>query len=78
MSDSSGDTPADRSIEMTQPHPKHRREGVPYDGAPDLGLYAAALPTAPAAPPPGAGAPAAPDLAAMAEFGEDPDTELAG
>ncbi len=26
--------------EAAQPHPRHRRDGVPFDGAPDLGIFA--------------------------------------
>ncbi len=46
--------------------PKHRREGVPLDGAPDLGLYA----------PPGPAATEA--VVEFEEFGENPDTETKG
>lgn len=47
--------------DAAQPHPKHRRDGVPLDGAPDLGLFATgATPTQPAdagaSPADGAGA----------------------
>jgi hypothetical protein len=50
------------------PHhdPKHRREGVPLDGAPDLGLYASP------------GTPASGPTIDFEEFGENPDTETAG
>lgn len=65
--------------EATQPHPRHRRDGVPFDGAPDLGIFASSrLDTesghtvAHTVPPA-----ALPDLD-LTEFGENPDTELAG
>jgi hypothetical protein len=75
--------------EATQPHPRHRRDGVPFDGAPDLGIFASSrLDTnsadgtahvvsdaAPLAAP--LIEPDAPDLD-LTEFGEDPDVELAG
>lgn len=36
-----------------EPHqPKHRRDGVPLDGAPDLGLYTAPAPVVPERPSP--------------------------
>ena len=70
-------------LEDTQPHaPKHRRDGVPLDGAPDLGVFASGLrgePTdvidIPTAPTPWA---EPRDDVDLSEFGEDPDTELAG
>jgi hypothetical protein len=37
---SSPGIPADDWMDdADQPHPKHRRDGVPLDGAPDLGLF---------------------------------------
>ncbi|MCU1578784.1 MAG: hypothetical protein JWP19_988 [Rhodoglobus sp.] len=39
--------PANDWMEGTpQPHPKHRRDGVPLDGAPDLGLFGTGAPSA--------------------------------
>ena len=87
----------DQYDESTQPHPRHRRDGVPFDGAPDLGIFASsrldtnssdatAHTVADEAPAPGPISasvaapliePDAPDLD-LTEFGEDPDTELAG
>jgi hypothetical protein len=32
--------------DATQVHPKHRRDGVPLDGAPDLGLFGTGAPSA--------------------------------
>jgi len=65
--------------ESTEPHPRHRRDGVPFDGAPDLGVFASSrLDT-------NSGSltvhtveddPAA-DLD-LSDFGENPDIELAG
>jgi hypothetical protein len=77
--------------ESTQPHPRHRRDGVPFDGAPDLGIFASsrldtnsADPTAHTVSDP-LGASESTPLAEpesvdldLTEFGEDPDTELAG
>ena len=68
-------------LEETQPHvPKHRRDGVPLDGAPDLGVFASGLRDAPTGaidtPLPLLDRETAdPDLS---EFGENPDIELAG
>ena len=70
-------------LEDTQPHtPKHRRDGVPLDGAPDLGVFASGLRGEPTG---GVEVTIAPssrpeplDDLELSEFGEDPDTELAG
>lgn len=77
--------------ESTQPHPRHRRDGVPLDGAPDLGLFASSRLDSNSADATAhslsdrlqssSGAPLAepesPDLD-LTEFGENPDVELAG
>jgi hypothetical protein len=65
--------------ESTQPHPRHRRDGVPFDGAPDLGVFASSRLDTNSGPMPVhtlADDPAA-DLDVSA-FGENPDVERAG